>query len=669
MAELIAAPWLTGTGLLAGAIAAAVPAADPPVLVTASDTWTVDCPHPGGGAPDAPRQRAAARGVGWLPVRTELSQVVIGPWEVAGRPGCLTCADSRRTRIRADRREWEAVWHAHRDQLAARPACWLTGLAAHLVATVVAGEVARVAAGAEPRTQNALLQVELAELAVTRHPFLPDPTCPHCGGLPDDRPEAAEITLAPRPAHRPGSYRVRPLADELDRLVARYVDEQAGLVRSLPQGWDGTQVQTRAPLGTRAGPAVEGYGCRGNARTSRLVALLESLERYGSSPGGRRTVVRASYAEVSDRALDPRTLGLHAPGQYARPGFPFRPFAVDNPYRWVWGWSFARQEPILVPESSAYYGPPHDPDPGSHRHHPDLRHHDPHHHDHGFVFESSNGCALGGCLEEAILYGLLEVAERDAFLLTWYARLPAPRIDLATATDPALPLLATSIAADSGLAVQIHDISVEQGIPCVCAVAVNPEPGDGRPACALAAGCHPDPERAARSALSELGPSLAWLADEMADPDQVARARAMVEDPDLVREMADHPLLYAQPAAVGRLDFLTGSPRWCPMAEVGDPERGGFTSDDLRENLREAVSRYTRHGLDVVVVDQTAAEHRAGGLSCVKVLVPGTLPMTFGHRHRRIQDLPRLFEVPRLLGHTDRRLAPADLNPYPHPFP
>jgi ribosomal protein S12 methylthiotransferase accessory factor len=74
-------------------------------------------------------------------------------------------------------------------------------------------------------------------------------------------------------------------------------------------------------------------------------------------------------------------------------------------------------------------------------------------------------------------------------------------------------------------------------------------------------------------------------------------------------------------------------------------------------------------GLDVLVVDQTAPEHRAGGFACVKVLVPGALPMTFGHDLRRHHGIPRLAEVPRRLGYRDRPLPPEEVNPYPHPFP
>ncbi|MFD2353972.1 hypothetical protein ACFSTC_38920 [Nonomuraea ferruginea] len=74
-------------------------------------------------------------------------------------------------------------------------------------------------------------------------------------------------------------------------------------------------------------------------------------------------------------------------------------------------------------------------------------------------------------------------------------------------------------------------------------------------------------------------------------------------------------------------------------------------------------------GLDVIAVDITSPEAKACGMSAAKVIVPGTAPMTFGHRYRRVHGLPRLLSLPRLLGHRDRDLGPEELNPYPHPFP
>lgn len=141
----------------------------------------------------------------------------------------------------------------------------------------------------------------------------------------------------------------------------------------------------------------------------------------------------------------------------------------------------------------------------------------------------------------------------------------------------------------------------------------------------------------------------------------------MVDDPALVTTMADHSLLYAHPAAFARLDFLTGTTETRSVAELGQPT--GFANADLRDDLGELLRRFLSTGLDVVVVDQTTPEHRAGDLFCVKVIVPGMLPMTFGHDFRRVDGIPRLYRVPRLLGYVDEPLTPADINPDPHPFP
>ncbi len=127
-------------------------------------------------------------------------------------------------------------------------------------------------------------------------------------------------------------------------------------------------------------------------------------------------------------------------------------------------------------------------------------------------------------------------------------------------------------------------------------------------------------------------------------------------------------MVYFHDAAFDRFDFL-----------LSGSEPGGFDDladtwhwpelTDLRDDLRELMARYLDRGLDIIVVDQTAPEHRTGGLSCVKVIVPGALPMTFGHENRRIHGLPRLYTVPAELGFRDRILTPADINPHPHPFP
>ncbi|WP_329518678.1 TOMM precursor leader peptide-binding protein [Spirillospora sp. NBC_01491] len=649
----MAEPRLIGTGLLADGIARAtarrtMTRPDERVVVSAADAWDV-------GDRAEIRAECAQDGAYWLPVRTELGRVVIGPSERPGRPGCVDCAELRRRHNRLHAAAHDAVVTGNLDVLAGQASTWLTGAAADVVAAVVVDEIGRLEQdSASARTSGALLFVDLKTLEVARHAFLPDPRCVVCGGLPADTPDAAGLVLESRPKTAPGSYRIRKADGHRDALTAAYVDAECGLIRLLARDDEAGSVIAAAWMGLRDGATEGGYGRTRSYESSERVAMLEALERHGGmEPGGRRTVVRGTYAELRDQALDPRELGLYPTERHRSAGFRYEPFEVDQKYNWVWGHSFQRRGPILVPEAYAYY-----------RLHRTEGERAP------FVYEISNGCALGACREEAILHGILEVAERDAFLMTWYARMAAPRIDLSSAGRRVVPLIVEAMRAETGYEVMAFDISVEQRIPCVWAMAVDPSDDAQRPKAVCAAGSHLDPETAAENALSELGSILPDLMRRY--PDQQEQARRMVDAPSLVTEMSHHSLLYGTREAFSRLDHLVSSPRTVRFADM--PGRGAgpgeaFRNADLSDDLRELAGRYLCEGLDVIVVDQSTPEHRARDLSCVKVIVPGTLPMTFGHDLRRVDGLPRLHEVPRRLGYRDRRLSPRDVNPHPHPFP
>ncbi|MEV4569226.1 TOMM precursor leader peptide-binding protein [Nonomuraea sp. NPDC049419] len=583
-----------------------------------------------------------------LPARVELDTIVIGPWETPGEQGCASCAAYRQSWAAPAYERGEIVRERHADRLAA-PSPLLTEGAAGLAAALMAGDLRAYAEGATPRTRGTVLTVDLHDLSITPHRVLPDPLCAVCGPRVTDEPPTALGTPRPVPSHAEGAVRGRDLVGELDALTDTYVDERTGVVWLLHDRTSGGAILSTAEVSHRWARGSGGYGRASERRVSRTIALLEALERFSASPGRLHPPKAGTYHELRDRALDPRTLGLHPPQAYEEPGFAYEPFDPDRNYRWVWGWSFLRGEPILVPETVAYYG--------THSHEPDNR---------PFVYEISNGCALGSSLEEAVLYGMLEIAERDGFLLTWYTRLPAPELDLAT-LDEVDALHLAALRAETGYDLRLFDITTEHGIPAVWALATAP-PGTDLPAAFCTAGSHLSGRRAVTGAVAELGDMLTNGIKYGGSPEIRARAAAMAANSSAVEEMEDHPLLYHDPRAAARLSFLTAGTPTRAVGEVGSGTEE-FASDDLGELMRAVVGRYTASGMDVVVVDQTSDELRAMDLHAVKVLIPGTVPMTFGHRYRRTSGLPRLLEVPHRLGHIGRPLTEDDLSTDPHPFP
>ncbi|MGH3776957.1 MAG: TOMM precursor leader peptide-binding protein [Pseudonocardiaceae bacterium] len=616
------------------------------VAVLASDGWDPDL-HA------TFNTECLARGLPWLPAYVEGGHAVIGPCTLPGQAGCAVCAQTRRHAARPDPKEFSRLAEQFAAEFTAPSGSWLTTCGAELIAALVADELTCITAGLQrARTRNALVRVDLAGLAASVHPFLPDPWCAACGDLPDDTEQAARIVTGPRPKASPAGYRVRPLSGtgDRDRLLTRYVDAQVGVIPNLTKNGDSMFPGARAPIGLRQSlHRSNGSGRTLNVQSAEITAVTEALERYGGlAPCGKRTVVRASYRQLGDKALDPTRLGLHSEAQYALPGYRFQRYRHDLTLSWVWGYSFAQQRPLLVPERYAYYG---------------MRHRDPA--DRSFVSENSNGCALGGCLEEAVLYGLLEVAERDAFLLTWYARLPVPRVEVASLRGRPTALIIERIEHTTGHTIHIFNTTMEQRIPCVWVMAVDERDRVDQPKAVCAAGAHLDPERALEGALLELARQLQHAPHGYRDDRE--RILAMVADPANVREMADHAPLYYAPEAFERLSFLVDTPRRQTFAEAF---RGRHVpSEDLSADVHEAVSRYLDTGLDVIVVDQTGPEHALEQFACVKVIVPGAVPMVFGYDNQRIHGLDRLYRIGHELGYHPRPLTHDELNPHPHPFP
>jgi len=590
----------------------------------------------------------------WLPVRVELGTAIIGPAALPGTAGCPACARLRREKARTDTHQLREARKRFPDRFGTGD-IRLTGFVTHVIADLVADEVTRLnSAGSTARTRGGVVHVLLDSLRCTVHRYLPEPGCPSCGALPDDSMDAARITLVPRPKPAPGTYRVRDLRTAAGDLADTYIDAETGLIRGLQRTIFGTYPTTSAPIGVSVDPpqTESGFGRDLNFRSAQLTAIAEAVERYGGMwPGGKHTVVHGSHRQLASMALDPKILGLYPDERYSLPNFPFQGYHEDLAVPWVWGFSFARGEPVLVPECCVYYR--------MHMADPTYR---------PFVYEISNGCALGSCVEEAILHGILELAERDAFLLTWYARMPVRPLDLGSACDRTIPLMVDRLQHTSGYTVHAFDTTTEHGIPSVWVMAVRPGDDEAVPKALCAAAAGFDPERAIISALLELAPMVQWRREKYAE--DLPRASQMLENPNYVISMNDHALVNAHPRAFSRFDFLFQS-QGNGLHPINESFNGSFRPchDDLTADLTATIGRYLDRGQDVVVVDQTTPEHVAGGFSCVKAIIPGLLPMTFGHWARRVDGLPRLYQVPYLLGYYPEPLRPEDINPHPHPFP
>ena len=89
---------------------------------------------------------------------------------------------------------------------------------------------------------------------------------------------------------------------------------------------------------------------------------------------------------------------------------------------------------------------------------------------------------------------------------------------------------------------------------------------------------------------------------------------------------------------------------------------------DLTSDLHQLLNRLHQSNLEIIVVIKPFP-HRKEWITLCKVIIPGMLPMTFGHHLTRVTGLDRVYTVPMTLGYTDEPLTNERLNPHPHPFP
>ncbi|HEX5598241.1 MAG TPA: TOMM precursor leader peptide-binding protein, partial [Micromonosporaceae bacterium] len=580
-----------------------------------------------------------------LPVRADGTTALIGPLLHAGAPACLGCTEVERLATIGGR--------TPRDQ----PGLRLGGLPAPAILPLLAALVAEALADPE-RWTGTMWAIRTEDASCSTHRVRPRRGgCPVCYPLPKDTPASARFVPASRPLSNPYRLRQDNPATTLPGLRSALYDGRLGPVAHVSRRENMILALSHAEVVGDWEVRDGGYGRGLTFAEAERVALFEAVERMtGLSPRGKHPTLRASFAELGpQRALDPARLGLHEPQLQDSPQFNISRYSPETVTTWVYGWSMAENRALAVPEHVAYWGHPIRVD----------RADSPQ-----FLLESSNGCGLGNSLEEAVLYGLLEVAERDAFLMAWYASTPLERV----APPDEVPLVSHLVdrldVFDYDLL--LFDATNDFDIPAVAALALCRDPDSPMPQAFFAGGAHPDPREAIRAAVVEVVVNLMLVPEftrtwpDLFDRD---RLRLLFTDPQRVVKLHDHVAVNSLPEARERFDFLLAEsrpPR--PWREVWP--RQPQPAPDLGVLLTEIVDRVIEAGMDVVVVDQTDPIVRDElGLHAAKVLVPGALPLAFGHVYRRTSGLPRLLEVPRRLGRLPAHRSYNELSLHPHPFP
>ena len=583
------------------------------------------------------------------PIRLYHATVLIGPLyhPASGRGPCPHCLERRWFTLRSSVEQF--ALQGPGQPLVSGPSPYLTTFVLEAIWSVI--EMALICSlpiATTPDDKVYVLRCDTLHLSC--YQLIADSLCPICSTRQPDTPEAAQMSLASHIKETLSSYHlVQPLGYNLP--MPGYLNPVCGMLGSTVI-FDYTHTITSPVSGKFMLKGYDGsfdvwWGGHANSYDLSLrLGILEGLERY-SSHRVRSKFISAvdSYHHLSPDALDPRACGLYQPEFYRRNAAHFQPFDPACVMPWVWGYSLHNAQPLLVPEQLVYYMP-NDADfiP--------------------FVQECSSGCATGSTLEEALLFGLLELIERDAFLLSWYAKLSPCKIDPWSCHDRTTLHMLDRIDR-LGYDVHLLDTRTDIRVPSITAVAILRQDDLGK--LMVAANASLDPKDAIHGALCEIAANIPGFAPRLKS--NLKHVLAMASDHTKVASIDDHGQLFGLPEMAVQASFLTQNPVVISLDEAyAEWTQQCPSSLDLLDDLRACLAQILDLGMDVIVVDQTSPEQERAGLKTACVIVPGLLPIDFGWGRERVLDLPRLRTAPRAAGYLTADFDPIHCNLLPHPF-
>ncbi len=378
--------------------------------------------------------------------------------------------------------------------------------------------------------------------------------------------------------------------------------------------------------------------------SARFVARCEALERFQvifQRPDDES--VLASHRQVSSFAIDPQTLFYSRIRANRSPAYMLYDDSI--PFYWTWADRVAEDKSYLVPAQEIWFNTRRLPE------------------EHIFIRATTNGCALGSSPEEAALFALCELIERDAYLTMWYTRRSCRKLIPASIGSEDFQVLWAWLAASRpNYRIQLFDISTEISMPAIAAMAVRMK-GRG-PRTLHSAAANWDAGSAAFGAIRELAPSLPSISDRSALDD--SSARALLRDPWLTSTSHDHRALYAMDETFDRLSFLPFEAE--PSLTVGElNSRSVLRNVHRRSALSVLIAHLEELGFPVLLKDLTHQQMRDHRLFCVKAIVPGLFPMWYGHAFIRFAVTERLRRIALELAR-QRLEKESDFNLDVHPF-
>ena len=320
---------------------------------------------------------------------------------------------------------------------------------------------------------------------------------------------------------------------------------------------------------------VSVYGGKGISKDhAKASAMMEGFERYSAERQDSDEITISSVNEISAKGdyIDPKSLNL--PKEFEKKDI------SDISLEWSIAHDLITDKDYYIPTNAIYHPYTHDNNVES-------------------LFKSNtNGLASGNILEEAILHGIFEVIERDAWSIFELTHKNYSQIDLDTIESETINETIEKFTSN-GINIKLMDFTADIDVPTIAASADDTVTRDAG-LLTLGIGTHLDPEVAILRALTEVAQSRAT---------QINGAREDTVRADFAREAG-----YERMKRINKYYFKQEE----EQISLSDIENKSTTSinDDLEIVKNELTSNEIKH---VLYHDLTRPEL---DVSVVRVVIP-----------------------------------------------
>lgn len=320
---------------------------------------------------------------------------------------------------------------------------------------------------------------------------------------------------------------------------------------------------------------VSVYGGKGISKDhAKASAMMEGFERYSAERQDSDEIILSSVNEISAKGnyIDPKSLNL--PKEFEKKDI------SDIRLEWSMAHDLITDKDYYIPTNAIYHPYTHDNNVES-------------------LFKSNtNGLASGNILEEAILHGIFEVIERDAWSIFELTHKNYSQIDLDTIESETINETIEKFTSN-GINIKLMDFTADIDVPTIAASADDTVTRDAG-LLTLGIGTHLDPEVAILRALTEVAQSRAT---------QINGAREDTVRADFAREAG-----YERMKRINKYYFKQEE----EQISLSDIENKSTTSinEDLEIVKNELTSNEIKH---VLYHDLTRPEL---DVSVVRVVIP-----------------------------------------------